>query len=81
MQPESQTESVQTTADCQLGLGMFAADIGHHAAPRGRIDDVDHQAARRVCCLIPSLSSMIPGFMIRAISDITGTTTELPNCL
>jgi len=67
--------------DEQFGCGIFASDPSHHAAARRRIDDIGHQAASKVCWVEPFLSCMTAGFMIRAISAMTGTTTELPNCL
>lgn len=81
MQPEPHSETVQPLPDNEFRSSILAADTGHHAASGSRIDNVCHQAARSFCCRIPSLSSMIPGFMMRATSVITGTTTEFPNCL
>lgn len=76
----SKAQPVEVFADGEFRRSVSAPDSGHHAASCGRIDDVGHQAASRVRWVTPILRSMMPGFMMRAISAITGTTTELPNC-
>ncbi len=81
VESEAEPLGMKEFPDDQLRRSIFPPDARHHAASGFRVDDVDHQAAKSVRWVEPSFSCMIAGFMMRAISAITGTTTELPNCL
>src|SRR5690606_8479672 len=66
-QAESQAGSMKIASDGYFRLGITPADTGHHPAPRGLIDNVNHQAARR-----------IP--MHRANAGHAASYTSSPNC-
>src|SRR5690606_25345985 len=62
-------------------LCVLPPDPRHQRGTALRADDVRHQALLRDRLAGAAFAATRCGTMIRATSAITGTTTELPNCL
>lgn len=82
----SKTLIEQGLSDQNFRASIFASNTRHHFAALFCRDDVQPYPTNLSCGLVSAddrifLFSSICGFIIRAIVVITGTTTELPNCL
>src|SRR5690606_5233163 len=80
-EPVAEVQGVEALADLQFDLRVLAADPRHQRGTSLRADDVRHQATLRARWAGAAVCCSRCGTMIRATSAITGTTTELPNCL
>ncbi len=80
VQAESEPEPMKRAADQPLRLSITSADAAHHAASCGPVDDVGHYATWTSSSGCTSTCFARKGFIARATSRITGTTTEFPNC-
>lgn len=85
VQPESEPRPMKHLPHQNLRFGVFRLDTPHHAGASCGVDDVSHvvcvYATSRSGWTDCSLIAMMPGFIRRATSLMTGITTELPNCL
>ena len=73
MKPEPVAGTVQQLADQNFRFRILALDTGHHAAAGVWGHDVGHQGLQVWISASCNISD--------AIALITGTATELPNCL
>lgn len=84
MKPVTETKPVQAKPDQDLWLCILAPDTAHHAGAGGLVDNIDQdQAALRRFAGFASASAISSrkGRICLATASMTGTTTELPNCL
>src|SRR5690606_37218135 len=76
----SEAQRVEAMADLQFDLCVLSLDPGHQRGALLRADDVRQRQATFRSALLSAIASK-RGTISSATAPITGTTTELPNCL
>lgn len=83
VKPEPESLPKQFTPQQQLWFCVFSPDSRHVAASGLLVVNIGHYATIATCLSLVAcaLTASMYGCMAFAIVSITGTTTELPNCL